>query len=58
MKNNQYKTPVVLWRSQWVELGKTEVYDKKGNATEVPNLMLVGIVNKDHHLITRKNNVS
>lgn len=48
MKKNQYKTPVVLWRSLWKETDKEEKTTKQGKSYTVPKFTLVGIYNKEY----------
>ena len=48
MKGNQCKTPVVLWESNWKEVGKSTKTDKHGNEYTVVKVVLYGTPNKDY----------
>ena len=48
MKQDQYKTPVVLWTSGWKEIGKSVKTDKHGKEYTVVEVALYGTPNKEH----------
>lgn len=49
MKNNEYKSPVVYWTSEWIETGETRYIVKKdGTREKVPKLTLQGEKNENY----------
>lgn len=50
---SQYRTPVVLWSSHWIEHGTETIVNKRGEQQQVPVLVLMGVPNPDHRLTYR-----
>lgn len=48
MNDKKYKTPVVLWESEWKQVGTSVKTDKHGNEYKVIDVALYGTPNKEY----------
>ena len=48
MRNDHYKTPVVLWGSYWKQNGTEAKVTRSGETYRVPTYALYGVPNKEY----------